>query len=74
MIKRIPPLLILASVSPVPALAGSITIESIRHAVDARLLATNRVPAGAEVSRTKCRMVQVKGDDRYRATVLCTSE
>ena len=74
MIKRFLPLLILASVSPVPALAGSITIESIRDEAHARLLATNRVPAGAEVSRTKCRTVQVKGDDRYRCTVYYAPE
>ena len=69
MIKRILPLLVLASVSPVPALAGSITIESVRDADHALLLAKGKVPKGFAVSRSKCSAVQVKDNERYRCTV-----
>ena len=69
MIKRILPLLVLASVSPVPALAGSITIESVRDADHALLLAKGKVPTGFAVSRSKCSAVQVKDNERYRCTV-----
>lgn len=69
MIKRFLPLLVLASVSPVPALAGSITMESIRDQDHALLRAKNKVPAGYAVSRSKCSAVQVKDNERYRCTV-----
>jgi len=69
MIKRFLPLLVLASVSPVPALAGSITIESVRDADHALLLAKGKVPKGFAVSRSKCSAVQVKDNERYRCTV-----
>ena len=69
MIKRFLPLLVLASVSPVPALAGSITMESVRDEGHALLLAKGKIPAGFAVSRSKCSVVQVKENDRYRCTV-----
>jgi len=69
MIKRFLPLLVLASVSPVPALAGSITMESVRDEGHALLLAKGKIPAGFAASRSKCSVVQVKENDRYRCTV-----
>lgn len=69
MIKRFLPLLLLASVSPVPALDGSIMMESVRDEGHALLLAKGKIPAGFAVSRSKCSVVQVKKNDRYRCTV-----
>ena len=44
-------------------------MESVRDEGHALLLAKGKVPTGFAASRSKCSVVQVKGNDRYRCTV-----
>jgi predicted exporter len=53
-----------------PALAGSVTADSVWDRNDARQRALQQVPKGATVSRTSCEVISVgMGNDRYRCTV-----
>ena len=52
-----------------PALAGSVTAESIwneNHALD---LAKSKVPKGHQITDENCTVIQVTDNDRYRCTV-----
>ena len=53
-----------------PALAGSITADSVMDKAGARQAAMSQVPKGATVTKTKCLDLEVGMDNiRYRCTV-----
>ena len=53
-----------------PACAGSVTADSVWDQNDARQRAMQQVPAGSNVTGTRCQTISVgMGNDRYRCTV-----
>jgi hypothetical protein len=61
--------LALAAIATPPARAGEVTAESIWDRDDATRQALRRLPPGARVRRTRCQLIGVRGNDRYRCTV-----
>lgn len=57
-----------------PALAGSITADSVMDKSGARQEALEQVPKGATITRTKCQEIEIGMDNiRYRCTVWYTT-
>jgi hypothetical protein len=53
-----------------PAMAGSVTADSVWDQNDARQRALEQMPAGSTVTGTRCEVISVgMGNDRYRCTV-----
>jgi hypothetical protein len=79
-ICRLGPALVRASLTLVgltlaatPALAGSITADSVMDKSGARQEAMGQMPKGAIVTKTKCQEIEVHLDNiRYRCTVWYT--
>ena len=61
---------LLLGLAAAPAMAGSVTAESIWDRTNAIQRAQSQVPAGATVTRTDCTVVNVRtGNYRYICTV-----
>jgi hypothetical protein len=59
---------------PGPAIAGSITTESVFNRQATRQQAMSQVPKGAKITRTVCEELEVGlGNTRYRCTVYYTT-
>lgn len=60
--------------SQAPALAGSVTAESIWDSTNAIQRATSQIPSGATVTGNSCQEVDMRGGDtRYICTVTYSS-
>ncbi|MCX5967843.1 MAG: hypothetical protein NTV57_09430 [Cyanobacteria bacterium] len=63
-------LLLGLSLAAGPALAGSITADSVMDKAGARQDAMEQVPKGATITRTRCQEIEIGMDNiRYRCTV-----
>ncbi len=61
------------SLAATPALAGSITADTVMDKSGARQAAMSQVPRGATITRTRCQEIEIGLDNiRYRCTVWYT--